>query len=65
MPAKSKQSITVVEKMPSVRKARIKGAHVDQMVEMAKPNIDEQWEQIRVRGQQISADIKVLLNRLS
>ncbi len=64
MPAKSKQSTGAAEKEPSVRKRKPTVARA-QMVDRSKTDLNQQWEQIRVRGEEISADIKMLLARLS
>ena len=68
MTVKSKASTIVVERMPSVRKAK---ASVAKQPASAARHMDRRQEtrelldQIKVRGDQLSAEIKELLVRMS
>lgn len=64
MPAKSKQSTAVADKMSLSRTTKADVASA-QAIKMSRPNVARQWEEIRIRGEKISADIEVLLARLS
>ena len=58
---KSKQSAIVVDKMPPVRKAKVGVAQQTDRRQETRELLD----QIKVRGDQLSAEIKKLLVRMS
>ena len=58
---KSKQSAIVIEKMPPVRKAKVSVAKQNDRRQETRELLD----QIKVRGDQLSAEIKELLVRMS
>lgn len=60
MPVKSKESAIVLEKMPSVRKAKARVAKQTDRRHETRELLD----QIKVRGDQLSAEIKELLIRM-
>lgn len=61
MPVKSKASTIVVERLPAVRKAKAKVAQYADRRQETRELLD----QIKVRGDQLSAEIKELLVRMS
>ena len=64
MATKRKAEIAVSEPGPEVRKDKPRVVQTPEYPR-SRHEVDQKWEEIRVRGEQISADIKALLARVS
>lgn len=65
MTAKRKVSTIPHDKMPSARKSNPPIAVAAPMPEWTEEEIDRRWDQIRIRGEQISAQIQALRGRIA